>query len=76
MHRIIHRIPSILLALGLILSSYRGYVALYQEGNQEPRQVFPYRVETLPVSDQLALEKGIPVLSEKALQYLLEDFTS
>ena len=76
MHRLIHRFLTVLLSLGLILGSFRGYVALFEEGKKEPRQVFPYRTETLPLADQVALNKGIPVLNEKALQHLLEDFTS
>jgi hypothetical protein len=62
--------------LSLILGSWKGYVALFEKGAEEPRQVFPYRTESLPPVDQQALEKGIPVLNEKVLQHLLEDFTS
>ena len=76
MHRLFHRFLPVLLSLGLILGSFRGYVALFEEGEEEPRQVFPYRTEALPPADQLALTEGIPVLNEKALQHLLEDFTS
>ena len=76
MHRLFHRYLTVVLSLGLILGSFRGYVALFVEGKEEPRQIFPYRTESLPPVDQLALEKGIPVLNEKALQHLLEDFTS
>ena len=76
MHRLFHRFLPVLLSLGLILGSFRGYVALFEEDKQEPRQVFPYRTDSLPPVDQLALEKGIPVLNEKVLQHLLEDFTS
>lgn len=76
MHRLFHRFLPVLLSLGLILGSFRGYVALFEDGKEEPRQVFPCRTETLPPADQLALEKGIPVLNEKVLQHLLEDFTS
>ena len=76
MHRLFHRFLLFLFSLGFILSSFRGYIALFDEDQEEPRQVFPYRTETLPPADQLALEQGIPVLNEKVLQHLLEDFTS
>ena len=76
MHRLSQRILSLLMILGLTLGSFRGYLALFDENQEEPRQVFPYRISTLPPADQVALEKGIPVRSEKELQHLLEDFLS
>ena len=76
MHRLSQRTFPWLLVLGLVLGSCRGYVALYEEGKEEPRQVFPYQVRSLPPADQAALEKGIPIRSEKELQHLLEDFLS
>ena len=76
MHRLSQRILSLLMILGLTLGSFRGYVALFDENREEPRQVFPYRISTLPPADQVALEKGIPVRSQKELQHLLEDFLS
>lgn len=76
MHILSQRILSLLMILGLTLGSFRGYVALFDENREEPRQVFPYQISTLPPADQVALEKGIPVRSEKELQHLLEDFLS
>lgn len=76
MHRIIQRILPLVLSLGLCLGSYRGYVALFDEEDPEPRQIYPYQVATLPAADQAALEKGIPVRSEKHLHHLLEDYLS
>ena len=76
MHKLSQRILSLLMILGLTLGSFRGYVALFDENREEPRQVFPYQLSTLPPADQVALEKGIPVRSEKELQHLLEDFLS
>lgn len=76
MHRITQRILPLALALGFILGSFRGYVALFDEGVPEPRQVYPYKITALPPADQAALEEGIPVRSEKQLQHLLEDYLS
>ena len=76
MHRITQRILPLVLTLGFILGSFRGYVALFEEERTEPLQIFPYSVSTLPAADQAALEKGIPVRSEKHLHHLLEDFLS
>ena len=76
MHIMSQRTLSLVIAIALYLGSCRGYVALFEEGKEEPRQVFPYRISSLPPVDQLALEEGIPVRSEKQLQHLLEDFLS
>lgn len=64
------------LLLGLILGSYKGYVALYESGSEEPRQIFPYQVSTLPPADQSALEEGIRVRDQEELNRLMEDFLS
>lgn len=64
------------LALGFLLGSYKGYVALWEKGASEPRQIYPYRVCTLPPADQKALEDGIYVRNEQELARLLEDFLS
>ncbi len=65
-----------LLALSLILGSWRGYVALFEAGKDTPRQIYPYKVCTLPQADQDAITEGIPVRSEKQLAHLLEDYLS
>ena len=67
---------SFLLALYLILGTWKGYVALFRSGKQEPWQIFPTLAESLPEPDQAALEEGIVIRSEKKLQQLLEDYLS
>ena len=76
MHTIKQRALPLLLSLSLILGSYKGFVALFEEGKSEPRQIYPYKTEVLPEKDQKALRKGIPVPSEKALAHMLEDYMS
>lgn len=76
MHILSQRILPLMLTLGFLLGSFRGYLALFDEGDPEPRQVYPYKIAALPPADQDALEKGIPVRSEKQLQHLLEDYLS
>ena len=76
MHRLFHRQISLLLALYLILGSYKGYLALFEEGKSEPKQIFPNQVRSLPQEDQLRLEEGILVRSQYQLQQLLEDYLS
>lgn len=67
---------SCLLALYLILGTWKGYVALFDQGGSEPRQIFPTMVEALPEEDQTALEQGIIVRNDRQLQQLLEDYLS
>ena len=67
---------SSLLLLYLILGTWKGYVALYQQNRTEPTQIFPCKVSALPEIDQLSLEKGIPIRNSRDLQQLLEDYLS
>ena len=62
--------------LYVVLGSWKGYVALFDDGASEPRQIFPYPVAALPAADQQALEKGIVARNERDLQQLLEDYLS
>lgn len=65
-----------ILALGWILGTYQGRIALWQEGNARPIRIFPYSAAALPREDQLALEKGIAITTREDLQHLLEDYLS
>lgn len=65
-----------LLALYVVLGTWKGYVAIFEEDRQEPRQIFPTQVEALPLQDQEALAQGIVVRNDRDLQQLLEDFLS
>ena len=76
MHTLYHRFLSGLLALGLTLGSFRGYLALFEDEAEEPRQVYPCPIASLPTADRYLLERRIPVRSEKELQHLLEDYLS
>ena len=67
---------SVSLALYVVLGSWKGYVALFDKGKDEPRQIFPNTVASLPPEDQAALEKGIVVRNDRQLQQLLEDYLS
>lgn len=67
---------SALLLLYLVLGTWRGYVALYEGGKTEPRQIFPTTVESLPELDQQTLENGIIVRNDRDLQALLDDYLS
>lgn len=65
-----------ILMLYLVLGTWKGYVAVFEKGASQPRQIYPCLVSTLPHADQQALETGIVVRTERHLQQLLEDFLS
>ena len=67
---------SLVAALYLLLGSWKGYVALFEKGQSEPRQIFPCPVASLPEEDQQALLKMIPIRNERDLQQALEDYLS
>lgn len=67
---------STLLALYVVLGTWKGYVALFEKGAEEPRQIFPTPVSSLPPADQAALEAGIPIRNQRNLEQLLEDYLS
>ena len=66
----------VLLALYLLLGSWKGYVALFENGSDEPRQIFPCLISSLPEADQQALQEKIPIRNERDLQQALEDYLS
>ncbi len=70
------RFTASLLALYLILGSWKGYIALFEAGKEEPRQIFPKKSASLPENDQLRLEEGIVIRNDKALQQILENYLS
>lgn len=72
----VRRLLSSLLALYVILGSWKGYVALFDEDATEPRQIYPCKVISLPQADQQALESGILIRNQRDLDRLLEDFLS
>ena len=45
------RILSSLLALYVVLGSWKGYVALFEKGHEEPRQIYPTQITSLPEAD-------------------------
>ena len=66
----------VLAALYLLLGSWKGYVALFDKDREEPRQIFPCPVSSLPESDQQLLEQKIPLRNARDLQQALEDYLS
>jgi len=70
------RFSSLVLALVVIVGAWKGYLALFDPGKEEPKQIFPRTVASLPEADQEALEAGIPVRNQRDLESLLEDYLS
>ena len=70
------RILSTSLLLMFLLGNHKGYLALWKEDRPEPFQIFPVRVDSLPLEDQASLDRGVPAISELELAGLLEDFLS
>ncbi len=66
----------IALICALLLGNCNGYIALWQDTDPQPLQVYPYRVEMLPEADQQALNRGIPIAGFQELNQLLEDYLS
>ena len=62
--------------LYLVLGAWKGYVAIFEGENEEPRQIFPNMVASLPQADQDALNGGRYVRTEEQMQQLLEDYLS
>ena len=62
--------------LSLSLGSWKGYVALFEKNAEEPIQIFPCTTASLPIADQLSLERGIPIRNNRDLQQILEDYLS
>ena len=67
-------ISSLLLAIALVMGSWKGYLALFPKGETEPCQIFPVQTETLPEPDRMALEEGIVIRSRSHLQQLLDNY--
>lgn len=65
-----------LLALYVVLGVWKGYLAIFEEDRDEPRQIFPSQVAALPEADREALAQGIVVRNDRDLQRLLEDYLS
>lgn len=65
-----------LLALYVILGSWQGYLAIYDRGAAEPKQIFPKEIASLPEQDQRDLIEGIIVRNDRDLQRKLEELLS
>ena len=58
----------------LVLSVYDRKVALFENSDQDPKQVYDIYIDSLPEKDRENLIQGIKIESESQLAQLLEDF--
>ena len=70
------KLRCVILALAWVLGSWKGYLALFDAGAAEPRQIYPVALEALPEADRAALEEGIPIRNQRDLAGRLEDYLS
>lgn len=76
MHKIYRRILIGTAALTLLLGSWRGHIALFLKGGDAPLEVYPVRLDLLPIADQKQLREGITIGNAAELARLLEDLLS
>lgn len=59
-----------------VLSDYQGKIAVFENGNSIPINVFDTYTSSLPQHDRALIEKGIKATTTDELQSLIEDYTS
>ena len=65
-----------IILLGFILGIKDGRIALWQDGKQDPIQIFPYSAKLLPPDDRAMLEKGMHFDTKQQLIERIEDYLS
>jgi hypothetical protein len=65
-----------MLLSAFLLGSHNGYIALWRENDPKPIRVFPYKVSSLPLADQILLKRGIRLDRTEDLAKLAEDYMS
>lgn len=58
----------------MVLKSYNGKVALYENDNTTPKNIYDIYIESLPQADRESLEVGIEINNNAELESLLQDF--
>ena len=59
-----------------VIKEYNGIIAVFENGEGKPAEIYEVPVETLPAEDVKKLQEGIQVTTEEKLRQLLEDLTS
>ncbi len=58
-----------------ILKSYDNKIAVFEKGKESPVRILEVPIDTLPYSEQTALENGVRIKNAEALKKAIEDFT-
>ncbi len=58
-----------------VVGSFEGRLAVFSPNENTPHTVYDVFLSSLPAAEQEALQAGIPVYTETALQRLIEDYT-
>ena len=58
------------------LSVYDGRIAVFENSDEKPAEVFDVYISSLPYSEQIELLNGMTVYNKNDLQQLIEDYTS
>lgn len=74
MDKRMRRICTMTLMAGFLLGIRGSRLALWQDGDPHPVQIYDIRADSLPPADQLQLRRGIRVESREALWLLLENY--
>ena len=63
-------------SLSYVVKEFKGNIAVFEKGNENPFKIIETPVSNLPKVDQELLSKGIEVKDENELYCLIEDFCS
>ena len=59
---------------GYIVKKYNDQVAVFKEGDKTPFEILDINIDSLPETDQKALETGISIKDVDKLRKLIEDY--
>ncbi len=59
-----------------VVRSYEGEIGIFRGQSETPEQVLSVPVDSLPATDRLLLQAGIPAQNEGELRRILEDYES
>ena len=67
---------NVILLFGIYLGVHENNIALWQTGQPDPLEVYPYSVSLYTNTDQQYLKQGIPILESSEVTKHLDDYLS